>query len=292
MAAIGEVGYEPNAKYDFTAQDVQYLRLPGGVKLMARIYRPDGPGPFHAIMDVHGGAWTTGDRFQNTLIDEVFAESGLIVVALDHRLPPKYPYPAQVQDVNYGIRWAKAHLAEFGGIPETLGAMGTSSGGHIPMLNQMRPLDPVFAAHPFPEHPKLDCAVSYYVGTWVPIDPLARYLYQRDGGGGLMHLVTNSEGFFGSEEVMREANPQTILERGTFDRLVPSLLVEPYPDTFVPEEIPQKFVDTYRAKGGHIEKHRFTGVPHGFARTDGPETENALRAMKDFVSRQLAVLQD
>ena len=63
---------------------------------------------------------------------------------------------------------------------KTLGAMGTSSGGHILMLNQMRPKDPVLNAIPYPEHPQLDCKIGYYIGLWVPIDPLARYLYQRD----------------------------------------------------------------------------------------------------------------
>src|ERR1051325_4210604 len=187
MATTSQVIYDPDAKYDFTVKDVDYLRHPG-IKLQARIYRPEGEGPFHVIMDIHGGAWTTGDRFQNQLIDEVYAESGLIVIALDHRLSPKYPYPAQVQDVNFGIRWAKAHLEEWDGIPETLGAMGTFSGGHILMLNQVKPHDPVLNAVPFPDHPELDCKVGYYIGLWVPIDPLARYLYQREGGGEGKHL--------------------------------------------------------------------------------------------------------
>jgi len=32
-----------------------------GEPLLARLYRPRGPGPFPAVVGVHGGAWTSGD---------------------------------------------------------------------------------------------------------------------------------------------------------------------------------------------------------------------------------------
>ena len=37
------------------AEDLEYAH-PGGVSLLARFYRPDGPGPFPAVLEVHGGA--------------------------------------------------------------------------------------------------------------------------------------------------------------------------------------------------------------------------------------------
>ena len=38
--------------------------------LLARFYRPEGSGPFPAGLEVHGGAWTSGDRLNNTAIGE------------------------------------------------------------------------------------------------------------------------------------------------------------------------------------------------------------------------------
>src|SRR6267378_3499573 len=37
-------------------QDIDYLRVDGKT-FQATIYQPEGPGPFPAILDVHGGAW-------------------------------------------------------------------------------------------------------------------------------------------------------------------------------------------------------------------------------------------
>ncbi len=287
MTTASKLNYDPNAQYDFTAVDVEYLRLPD-MRLMARIYRPEGPGPWPTIVDVHGGAWTTGDRFQNTLLDESLCETGLLIIALDHRLSPKYPYPAQVQDVNYGLRWAKAHAAEYGGLPAPLGGLGTSSGGHTLLLNAMKPHHPEFMAHPMPDHPELDAGIAYYMGLWSVLDPHARYVYQRDEGH-VMHLVRNSEAYFGTEERMKEASPQRMLDENDFEFLPPAMIVEPFPDEFIPSYVPQRFVESYRARGGHVETDRYSG-PHGFARIDSPETQRAIDNMKDFIARNLKEL--
>jgi acetyl esterase/lipase len=48
------------ALMDVTTQDLEYQRI-GGKPLLARLYRPQGHGPFPAVVGVHGGAWTNGD---------------------------------------------------------------------------------------------------------------------------------------------------------------------------------------------------------------------------------------
>ena len=45
-------------------EDLEYHR-PAGIPLLARFYRPEGQAPFPAVLEVHGGAWTSGDRFNN-----------------------------------------------------------------------------------------------------------------------------------------------------------------------------------------------------------------------------------
>ena len=49
------------------AEDLEYQHA-GSVSLLARFYRPEGRGPFPAILEVHGGAWISGDRFNNVAI--------------------------------------------------------------------------------------------------------------------------------------------------------------------------------------------------------------------------------
>ena len=110
------IGYEPDRNHEVRVWDVEYLQTPGQT-WEARIYQPQGTGPFPALLYVHGGAWNTGDRTNNELLNEGLAASGLVVVAVDFRLAPDHKYPAQVVDVNYATRWVKAHASEFNARP-------------------------------------------------------------------------------------------------------------------------------------------------------------------------------
>ena len=58
---------------------------------------------------VHGGAWVSGDRFATAGFAERVAATGIVIMAIDTRLSPQYPYPAAVADVNCATRWLKYH---------------------------------------------------------------------------------------------------------------------------------------------------------------------------------------
>ena len=118
--------YDASAQYEIKSWDVKYRRDPVRT-LMARIYQPQGDGPFPVLLDVHGGAWNDQDRTANALVDQQLAASGVLVVAIDLRLASEAPYPASVADTNYGIRWLKSKAREWNGDPETLGVLGSSS---------------------------------------------------------------------------------------------------------------------------------------------------------------------
>jgi hypothetical protein len=47
----------------------------------------------------------------NVPMDEAIARSGVLVVAIDLTLGDEAPYPASVQDANYGVRWLKSKAA-------------------------------------------------------------------------------------------------------------------------------------------------------------------------------------
>src|SRR5271166_6084075 len=119
-------------------EDIEYRRDAAGV-LLARHYRPEGGGPFPAVLEVHGGAWTAGGRLNNTVIGEYLAENGIVVLSIDFRMPPQARYPETVADVNYGIRFLKANAARFQTRADLVGGLGTSSGGHLLLLNSLKP---------------------------------------------------------------------------------------------------------------------------------------------------------
>ena len=98
-----KVAYDPSNRFEIRVWDVEFRRDPART-LMARIYQPQGGGPFPALLDLHGGAWNNQDRTANAPMDESLARSGILVVAIDLRRAPEAPYPASVQDANYGVR--------------------------------------------------------------------------------------------------------------------------------------------------------------------------------------------
>ena len=122
-------------------EDLEYHR-PAGVALLARFYGPEGQGPFPAVLEVHGGAWTSGDRFNNVAIAEHLAAHGIAVLSIDFRMPPAARYPDTVADVNFGIRFLKANAERFATRQELVGGLGTSSGGHLLLLNALRRVTP------------------------------------------------------------------------------------------------------------------------------------------------------
>ena len=58
--------------YEVAERDVEYQRL-AGKPWLARVYQPKGTGPFPTLIDVHGGAWHNGDRFNNAAVGRALA---------------------------------------------------------------------------------------------------------------------------------------------------------------------------------------------------------------------------
>src|SRR5437588_9646549 len=175
MATIVEAQTRPEIR----VEDVEYQRQ-GGKALLAQVYRPAGTGPFPAVVQVHGGAWTSKDRTDNDFISKAFAESGILVASLDFRMPPEAPYPASIADINLGVRWLKARARTYGSRPDWVGLFGTSSGGHQVLLAAMRPDDPRYAALPLPEGPQIDERAAFLSsGAGGPVPPLLSRLAEK-----------------------------------------------------------------------------------------------------------------
>jgi acetyl esterase len=271
--------------YETTVTDVEYASH-GGKPLLARIYRPVGKGPFPAVVDVHGGAWTSADRTQNVAIDGVLAAAGTVVMAVDFRMPPEAQYPASLNDVNLAIRWFKAHAEEYGTRPELIGGLGTSSGGQQLMTNVLRPRDPRFAALPLAGNVTADLA--FVVLAWPVADPLARYRMAKEKG--LDRLVAAHNAFFPTEAAMAEGNPQHILDRGEATSLPPTLILQGTNDDNLTPDMSDRFAAAYAKAGGSVQLEKFPGEPHTFISKD-PNSAASLRAlalMKAFIRKQAA----
>jgi acetyl esterase len=276
--------YDPSSHYEIKVWDVEFRRDPART-LRARIYQPQGEGPFPALLDLHGGAWNNQDRTANAPMDKRLAASGILVVAIDLRLAPEAPYPASVADANYGIRWLKAKAREWNGDQATVGALGSSSGGHVVELCAMRPHDARYNAHPLAEAPNIDATLSY-VATRSPVsDPFARF--EQAEKMRRAEMIQNTKKYFSPWETIFDGNPQRMLNRGEAVSLPPLLIMQGELDDNVLPSIQERFVATYRAAGGVCELEIFPGCEHMWVKKPGPQTDRAIETVKAFVARQL-----
>jgi acetyl esterase/lipase len=265
-------------------EDVEFLAT-GGAPLLARWYRPEGQGPFPALLEVHGGAWTGGDRLNNTAIGDYLAAHGIVMLSIDFRMPPVMRYPQTVADVNYGIRFLKANAARFATRADLVGGLGTSSGGHLLLLNALKPRDPRYAALPLAG---VDAGLAFGVVCWPVADPLARYHAVQERGN--QRLVDAHHQFWASEAEMSEGNPQLILERGEPVATPPALIMQGTADDNLTPDMARNFAAAYRKAGGTIAFHEFPGEPHAFIGRD-PQAANAQRALgliAEFIHHQVA----
>jgi acetyl esterase/lipase len=283
MASTSSI-YDPARSYDFDVRDIEYRRVDGD-PLLVRMYQPRGSGPFPAIVNIHGGAWNNGDRTANPQFSEGLASSGVVVAAIDFRHGAN-PYPSSLVDINYAIRWLKAHAAESHADAETVGGMGVSSGGHLVVLAAMRPRDPRYAADPLPEALNVDATLRYAITCWGVLDPYNRYLMAKEKKND--ELIGNHDRYWITAEAMQEGNPVRILQRGERVELPPCLVVHPEKDQWMTVEAAENFVSGYKEAGGTCELAVFKGMPHGIAGWDTSSIKAAVERMKGFIADHVA----
>jgi acetyl esterase/lipase len=285
--ARGRSAYDPAAIFDIAVSEVEFRRTSAGRVLMARVYQPKGTGPFPTVLDLHGGAWNAKDRHAEEPMDRALARSGVLVVAIDMTLAPEAPYPACVQDANYGVRWLKTKAASWNGEPSRIGIYGSSSGGHVAELLAMRPRDPRYNAIPLSGATNVDATVAYVAMRSPVSNPFARFQnaerLKRDA------MMKNTTTFFVPWETIHESNPQEILERGEKVNLVPLLIMQGALDDNVLPAVQEKFAATYKAAGGDCQLHVFAGCEHEWVATPGPQTDRAREMVKAFIARHVNV---
>jgi len=282
--------------FEIDIEDVEYNRH-GDKPLLARVYKPRGTGPFPLAVEIHGGAWCRSDRLQDAVLHEVVAKSGVVVAALDFRMPPDAAYPASIADINFAIRWFKAQAARFNIDAKRVAIMGSSSGGHQAMLVALRPHDPRYTALPIADAPGIDASVNCAVIYWPVIDPLGRYEYAKKlkaGGQPYPPLVDrvlpDHDRYWQTEDAMAEGSPARIMERGEKTALPPVLYLQGTADVAHPRPNLDRFVAAYRNAGGRLDLQLYEGEGEGFFifRPETPAAADAYGRIVAFLQRELA----
>lgn len=147
---------------------------------------PMGNGLYPGLVFVHGGSWESGSRGGEGLANEIdtAASKGYVAITVDYRLTSektiggqvKYPWPAQIQDVNCAIRWLKAHAGDYQLDTAKIGIYGGSAGGQL-----------AFAASEFNQDPSFESPQCEHNA-----DSSVNAVVTYAGAADLIHLWENS----------------------------------------------------------------------------------------------------
>lgn len=148
------------------------MRLPGirgtethelGSGATVRVFRPSGSGdataattaaaPGPALVWMHGGGYLVGSAAQDDALCRAFARrTGAVVVSVDYRLAPQFPYPAALDDCHEALVWT----AEQPDIDrDRIAVGGASAGGGLAAALAIRardagPVNPVLQLLAYP----------------------------------------------------------------------------------------------------------------------------------------------
>jgi len=117
------------------------------VALAGDLYLPKGPGPFPALVGVHGGGWVQGMRGQFQHWGRYFAARGTALFAISYRFATakQKTFPHAVQDVLAAIQYVRGNAKSLNIAPDRIGVFGHSAGGNLGALAALGGRSPIFA---------------------------------------------------------------------------------------------------------------------------------------------------
>lgn len=120
---------------------VEDLRV-GQHETPVRLYRPSESEPVPVIIFLHGGGWVAGGLDTHDALSRRLASTtGCLVVSVDYRLAPEYPFPAGLDDVLEVLEWTHSSISDWGGDPKCIALAGTSAGGNLAAAAALRARD-------------------------------------------------------------------------------------------------------------------------------------------------------
>lgn len=271
----------------FTERDYVYATR-GDEELLALVYRPDcaNEQAVPLVVDVHGGAWSSGHRKSGRHYDRQLAAAGICVVSIDFRQGPEHQHPAACEDILAAIEWSiKGEFLD--GERSSFGLIGSSSGGHLALYTAL-------GANGLVDSNDTVGAVDYVIALWPVSNPIDRYQYVTARLGetptpGVRfapdQLIRGHESYFTSTAQMAEAAIQDIVRERRYVHLPRLFIVQPQFDQNVPVMMSQTLKGAWTLAGGEVDYRCYEGVGHAFAHLEGEQSDRCVADMIEYIGR-------
>ena len=273
QAQQGKPPPKPPAGVKFE-KDVTYGTA-AGEELKLDLSRPEhADGPLPCVVVIHGGAWRAGNKSGHDDLTWKFAQRGYVSATVGYRFCPKFPFPAQVEDVKCAVRFLRANASKYGLDPARIGAIGFSAGAHLSMmLGVMDKDDGLEGTGGWADQSSKVSAVVSFAG---PTDFTTEFPEQSRG------LVKDFIGGTLAEkpDAYKRASPATYVGAGD----AAMLLFQGTKDVLVPHTQAYKMADALAKAGVPGRVEILVGAGHGWG---GYDMERTFAATYEFFDRQL-----
>jgi acetyl esterase/lipase len=199
--------------------EIAYPRAVPGISNIAH------PAPLlPAVIYIHGGGWMGGSQRQSPILR--LAKAGFFAASIEYRLSQEAKWPAQIEDCKLGVRWLRAHAAQYSIDPHRIGVWGASAGGHLAVcLGTMSDMKEYEGNGGYPG---VSSAVQAVVDFFGPTDFVSPQIYTPNA-------QRLTEGLFGVPRdqnpslwksgsplyYVKAGDPPMLIVQGDSDRLVP-----------------------------------------------------------------------
>jgi acetyl esterase len=105
-----------------------------GGEIGVRVFAPAGAGPHPVFVHFHGGGFVFGtieSLVNDSKCAHICRAAECLVVTVEYRLAPEFPFPTAPEDCLAALGWAANHADELGADPSRIAVGGESAGGNL-----------------------------------------------------------------------------------------------------------------------------------------------------------------
>jgi len=234
------------------APELPEVRLLATENFTLRLYRPVKNEKLPALVYFHGGGWTIGDiDTHDVLCRQLAAGARCVVVSVDYRLAPEYPFPAAVDDCFAATRYVADNAAKLN--IGSIAVGGDSAGGNLAAAVSLLARD---AGGP---------AIAFQLLIYPATDQrLATASHQRNAQG---YLLTRDaidyfrRAYLPDEKDWTDWRASPLLAESHAD-LPPALVITAGFDPLLDEG--RAYAERLKAAGGAVEYREYADMVHGF----------------------------
>ena len=235
-----------------SGSDVTFAEA-GGKKLLLDFEIPEGPGPYAAVIIVHGGGFLRGDK--RTYVTPMFpllSGGGYAWFSINYRMAQEGTLEDSLNDVRSAIRYVQAHAKEYNIDPRRVFILGESAGGSIVALIGVKDrnkhgLAGIVDFYGVADFVKLNADRKAKKPSYVPDGAVMRYFGAKDEQD--------------AANAQRQASALTYMGKG----VPPMLLIHGTADEQVFYDQSPTFCPELKRAGNECELFTVPDAPHGMS---------------------------